>query len=58
MANEVPYTVGLIELDDGPRMYGRLRNEPGTFDCGMRVQAVFTELADGKVFVEWEVAAA
>ena len=37
--DDVPYAVGLIELDDGPRMYGTLVGEPGSSELDCRVRA-------------------
>jgi uncharacterized OB-fold protein len=55
-ADDVPYTVGLIELDDGPRMYGRLHVEPGADVIGRAVRATFRAAAPGINLVEWELA--
>ena len=38
--DQIPYTVALVELDDGPRMYGRLVGEPAKIEPGMPVRAV------------------
>lgn len=56
-AGDVPYTVGLVELADGPRMYGRVQGEPGTTDIGDVVRAVFKPAAPGVNLVEWAAAA-
>lgn len=56
-ADEVPYTVGLVELDDGPRMYGRMSGDPGMFALDTRVRATFTDVAPGVTLVGWEPAA-
>ncbi|HEY3685301.1 MAG TPA: OB-fold domain-containing protein [Streptosporangiaceae bacterium] len=53
--DDVPYTVGLIELDDGPRMYGMMRTTPTTADIGKRVQAVFDPVTPEVTFVRWEL---
>jgi uncharacterized protein len=52
-ANEVPYTVGLVELDDGPRMYGRLTGDYKTDRVGTPVQAVFKPVIPEVAFVWW-----
>ena len=52
-ADDVPYTVGLIELDDGPRMYGRLIGDHEAARVGMRVQAVFEPVTPEVTFVRW-----
>ena len=40
-----PYAVGLIRLEEGPMLHGRLQDPPSVLACGMRVEAVFVELA-------------
>lgn len=52
--DDVPYTVGLVELDDGPRMYGRLQGDPATFVPDAHVRATFREIAPGVRLVDWE----
>jgi uncharacterized protein len=54
--DDVPYTVGLIELDGGPRMYGLMRSEVDTKDVGRPVRAVFDAVTDQVTFVRWELA--
>jgi uncharacterized OB-fold protein len=54
LAGEIPYAVGLVELDDGPRMYGRLRGAVGSFEIGSAVRAVFRSVAPETTLVEWE----
>lgn len=47
-ADLVPYVVGLIELDEGPWLYGRLvASEPRS---GMHVRAVFPVASDGDAY--------
>jgi hypothetical protein len=41
LAGDVPYSVGLVELDEGPRMYGRLLDPPDELAVGARVGGVF-----------------
>lgn len=55
-AGDIPYSVALVELDDGPRMYGRITGDPATFVPGTPVRAAFTEIAPGVTFVGWTVA--
>jgi uncharacterized protein len=50
---EVPYSVALVELDDGPRMYGRLSGDPEQFVLDGRVQATFYDMAPGVTLVGW-----
>lgn len=52
-AAEVPYVVALVELDDGPRMYGRFHGPVSTQTVGRRVRAVFDEVAPGVRLVSW-----
>jgi uncharacterized protein len=52
-AGDVPYTVALVELDDGPRMYGRISGDPDTLLLDAPVRAEFTEAAPGVTFVGW-----
>ena len=48
MTAELPYTVALVELDAGPLLVGRLVDVPPVTDeVGLRVEAVFPEVADG-----------
>jgi uncharacterized OB-fold protein len=56
-ADDVPYTVGLVELDDGPRMYGTMIGNPGLTDIGRPVRAVFVDVDDDLTLVHWEVVA-
>jgi uncharacterized protein len=39
-ADDVPYTILAVELDEGVRMFGRLREET-TVDAGMRTEPYF-----------------
>lgn len=54
-ADDIPYTVGLVELDDGPRVYGMMRGTLATADIGEKVQAVFDPATPEVTFVRWEV---
>ena len=53
--DQIPYTVVLIELDDGPRMYGRLVKGAAKVEVGAPVRAVFHEIEPGVSFVNWEI---
>jgi uncharacterized OB-fold protein len=55
--DQIPYTVALVELDDGPRMYGRLVGAPAKIEPGMPVRAVFQEIEPGVTVVNWEISA-
>ena len=52
-AGDLPYTVGLIELDDGPRMYGTMSGEPGSFILDGAVHAVFVDATPAVTLVGW-----
>lgn len=53
--DDIPYCVGLVELDDGPRMYGTMRGDVATEDVGREVKAVFEAVTPDVTFVRWEV---
>jgi uncharacterized protein len=53
--NEIPYTVALVELDDGPRMYGRLVGNTANVEVGAPVRAVLQEVEPGVTVVNWEM---
>jgi uncharacterized OB-fold protein len=46
-AEMVPYVVGIVELDEGPWLYGLIDAEPR---AGLRVRATFPEVADGETY--------
>ncbi len=54
--DDIPYTVALVALDDGPRMYGRLLGEVETSSVGKPVRAVFEKVAPEVTYVWWELA--
>jgi uncharacterized protein len=54
--NEIPYTVALVELDDGPRMYGRLVGNTTNVAVGAPVRAVLQQVEPGVTVVNWEIA--
>jgi hypothetical protein len=51
--DDVPYSVALVELDDGPRIYGRISGDPDGLVLDGPVQATFTDVAPGVTFVGW-----
>jgi uncharacterized OB-fold protein len=55
LKDQIPYTVALVELTDGPRMYGRLVNGAAKVEPGLPVRAVFQEIEPGVTIVNWEV---
>ncbi len=56
-ADEIPYAVGYIQLDDGPRMYGIVRGGVTDADIDGPVHAVFEPVIEGAAFVRWRVGA-
>ena len=56
--DQIPYTVALVELDDGPRMYGRLVGDTADVKVGLPVRAVLQEIEPGVTVVNWEIAKA
>lgn len=56
-AGDVPYAVGYVELDDGPRMYGTLRSELDSLRCGRPVHAVFEPVTPDVSLVHWAITA-
>jgi uncharacterized OB-fold protein len=55
-ADEVPYTVGLVDLGGGIRMYGIVRAEPEAIEIGARLTAAFEQVAPGTTMVRWRPA--
>jgi uncharacterized protein len=53
LTDEIPYTVAMVELDDGPYLVGRLEDAGRPPVIGDRVTAVFTE-TDGVPSVRWQ----
>jgi uncharacterized protein len=56
-AAELPYTVALVELDEGPRMISNLVGDPGAFAVGRRVRAVFDQVSDQVTLVRFTAVA-
>ncbi|MBI4213479.1 MAG: Zn-ribbon domain-containing OB-fold protein [Chloroflexi bacterium] len=54
--DDLPYTVGYIKLDDGPRTYGTLLGDRKDFAIGARVRAVFDDVTPDATLVRWELA--
>jgi uncharacterized OB-fold protein len=53
-ADDIPYSVGQVELDDGPRMIGLLRGPPETLLVDSPVRAVFHRITPEVTLVQWE----
>ncbi len=44
--DDLPVTLGIIDLDEGARMYGQLvRAKPEDFRIGMKVKAIFEDIS-------------
>lgn len=44
-----PYTVGIIELDEGPSITGMILGEIDKIKIGAKVEAVYLDEGDGKI---------
>lgn len=55
-ADEIPYAVGLVELEGGLKMYGIMRGDPDSLEIGCAVTAVFERATDTVTFVRWRTA--
>jgi uncharacterized OB-fold protein len=55
LRSQIPYTVAMVELDDGPYMVGRLTAGDRTPVVGDRVVAEFGDAEDGSP-VRWRIA--
>ena len=54
-AEQLPYAVILVALDEGPRVISNLRGNPqGSLHIGMRVRVDFEEIAPGVVLPRFE----
>jgi uncharacterized OB-fold protein len=54
-ADDVPYCVAVVELDDGVRLVANLRGvEPDGVSIGDRVQVVFEDVAPGVTLPQFE----
>ena len=53
---EVPYTVAIVELDEGPRLLSNIvGTPPDKIACDMRVQVLFEDVADGIAIPKFSV---
>lgn len=55
-ADDLPYSVGLVALDSGVKMYGLLLDGEEELEIGRRVEAVFDAVDDEVTFVRWRLA--
>ena len=53
---QVPYLYGVVELDEGPRMYTNFLMDIDAIEVGQRVEAVFTDISDDYTIVQWKPA--
>ena len=54
-AGDVPYAVGLVELESGFKMYGIIQSDLESLAVGMPAVAVFDRVDDDVTFVRWRV---
>ena len=55
-ADEVPYVVAIVELDEGPRMMGNVvETEVDDVRIGLEVEVVFVAAADDVGIPQWRV---
>jgi uncharacterized OB-fold protein len=45
-ANQVPYNLAIIKLDEGPSLTGQVICQPGEIEIGTRVRSVFRKLGE------------
>lgn len=53
---EIPYTVGLVELAEGPRIYTRIESRNGPVSIGDKVVVRFQEVSDEATLPYFELA--
>jgi uncharacterized OB-fold protein len=53
-AADVPYAVGLVEIEGGLKMYGIMAGDIGSLAIGQPVTAVFDRVNDEVTFVRWQ----
>jgi uncharacterized OB-fold protein len=46
-ADQVPYTIGLIDLEEGIRIMGRVKGNPDSMAIGKEVRAIFEDISAG-----------
>ncbi|MGD9961396.1 Zn-ribbon domain-containing OB-fold protein [Nocardioides sp.] len=54
-ADLIPYVVGLVELDAGPKFYGLMQDGEDTVRIGQRVVGVFEQASELVTFLRWKV---
>ena len=56
-AGQTPYTVAVVELDDGPRITGRVAGGGRPVVVGDRVRASFEAVTDEVTLIQWHLEA-
>ncbi len=54
-AADIPYAVGLIELDAGRKMYGIMMGDQDELRIGRRVRGVFESVNEDVTFIRWRI---
>ncbi|MER7545145.1 Zn-ribbon domain-containing OB-fold protein [Actinomadura sp.] len=54
-AADVPYAVGLVELDAGRKMYGLMEGDAEALRVGARVRGVFDAVNEDVTFIRWRI---
>jgi len=55
-ADEIPYAVGLVELDGvGRNMYGIMTGDGSALKIGARVRGIFVPATDQVTFLRWQL---
>jgi uncharacterized OB-fold protein len=55
LAREAPLVIALVDLDDGPRVLGRIDGDSTHVRIGTRVSPAFRDLDDGVTLLHFEV---
>ena len=50
LQDQAPYAVGIIDLDEGVRVFCRLIDQPTMHDIGKAIQMIVLQYADGPLF--------
>jgi len=54
-AEDIPYAVGLVELDAGRKMYGLMIDDESALRIGARVRGVYDRVNDQVTFLRWRI---
>jgi len=55
LAREAPLVIALIDLDEGPRVLGRIEDAVDTVRIGARVGPTFRQLEDGPTLLHFHL---